>query len=316
MKNKLRKTIPLMGLSLVIASGIMCNHSYAGYCSSHDYGSWSSPYYSSDHDRHVMSRKCTNQYFDGVGNRKCTYKEYIEFHNPTINLTMKNPTSNVPNSSNYYFEEGMSLTSGSVVTITSSNGENNTTASSKDSYTTNIYINGTSNPTLNLSGYSLGGPYSLTAKIKDTYYEDDNEIDVTKTFYIGPYPTIYYNAHLIDGNVDGDYSNHNDKIDIKNIKLLSTYEPTELKFELHANGTTKTFNAYVDSVQPYFSTDGTTQIGYTSTFKPISNHSLGINVNPTTTPYLKVLVIDGRGETGASETDPTKPKYAKYSTSI
>lgn len=174
--------------------------------------------------------------------------------------------------------------------------------------------------TIYLDGVARG-KHTLTTTVDDRYYEG-NSGSKTETFYVGPYPTVYFNTHLTDANVTGDYNDHKDTIEIENIRLLSTYRPSALIFEIHANGKTHTITASPTQYKDYSANDGT-KVGYITTFGDLRINSSASpfgNIDPNSDPYIMVRVIDGRGEITSeyanAPSNPVKPKYARYDASI
>jgi len=355
MKKNYKKTVPMLGLSLVLAGSMLCSQSYAFDIakthSPHTYSEWEE---TTTEENTEATRKCTHSgFYDDRGYLYCyVYQKYI-YKSPTVSLTLSKPNDTTTPENRIIYEEGTSLPVGKAASyLCKTNGDLNEdyviepgteycpmtptyissipsdsqvshTISIKNSDETTTLVSTTlssepnSSSSLSLSG--LSGEYKLISSFKDN--KPGETVTATETFYVGPYPTIYYNAYLKDGNVTTtDYSNHKDTITIENIKLLSTYKPTELTFYVYegSNSEKAVFNTTPindpNNFAPYM-VDGV-QIGYITEFKNVT-FDIGKNINPLNNPYIMVRVIDDRPNTQAGSTlaqniNPNVNKFAKF----
>lgn len=155
-------------------------------------------------------------------------------------------------------------------------------------------------------------------KDETEYTEISNSTTITATrsasdeieIYIGPYPTIYYEATLDDNNKDS----HIDTLSIKNMKMTCTYEPESITFELYNKyGKVECFNPTFTIEKDTEMTERSDELGYNIDLRLRDPYSLQLdrNINPNDDYYLKVLVNDERS--GVPDTArPDAPKYAKF----
>ena len=156
--------------------------------------------------------------------------------------------------------------------------------------------------TLNL----LEDDYTLYSRLTDRY--PGETVEDSLDFYVGPYPTVSCKITLND---DNNKNTHYDKIKIEDIKLISTYEPNKLKFELYKGNTLFTsFETTPESGSSSYDT------GWKTAFHSInSDIKSGTNLKPGEQINIRVRVDDGRGTGTTNITNPNAPKYAKYSNS-
>jgi len=146
------------------------------------------------------------------------------------------------------------------------------------------------------------GKHTLKLTVTDEY---PGETDTaTTSFYVGPYPTIYYNATLQDSNTD----KHIDTLSIDNIKMTCTYQPQSLTFQLYnKNGKIIEW----DSVSGVLKSDKRIDnYGYNVTFSGFSKELW--NLDPMDNYYLMVIVNDGRKGRTPDTVSAISPKYAKF----
>ena len=319
MKNKLKprkKFILLSILSLVISCNIFTTPAYAGtYWYRTDYGHGT---FHGGQSKWVTSataanEKCTYIYLWG---ERCSYVYGgYNYDNPSVSLTLQNPNSVTTQNGIIAFEEGVELSKGSsyFTTTASHNDSGAPFADTINSHQAKVGTLPTENLLTSSSIKLLDLPqdmHTLSVTATDTYYSTTNVAAASKSFYIGPYPTVYFNAHLTDNN----QSDHHDTIKIDNIKLLSTYEPESLTIYIYANGKCQTATVSRSGKPTDYVVNGTA-IGYISKFDSITiehqNSNLD-NIVPSTAPYIMVKVNDGRSGTSNYPTNPKVAKFAKF----
>lgn len=308
LSNAISGNLDSLWRQILLGSSGRSSRSSSSSSHSHDYD-WEINRYAP----HKASKECS------CGSTSKTYS----YNDPSLDFSLNMHNDVTSPDDILIFEEGVTLTTDNYTFSPDHNDDDapNDYPDSIDTKTvsidgdTAISLNSTSN--ISLADYSQGS-HSIKAKTTDNYYKDYNQATETVDFYIGPYPTIYYNAHLTDNNNPNE---HYDTIKINNIKLLSTYLPNNLRLYIYANGKVHNITSSSPSIIGYqYAPDGVTKIGYITKYDDITiqaRDSILKNVLPTTKPYIMVRVNDNRptsqpGSTIDIAKNPNVSKWAKF----